>query len=120
MKFYYGDKLVRTSKNHIYTHAVIDMSDNNACLGCRASKETAEAIITTAIHAKENGIKECKTALKALEAGKKGYWVRERGHSYPIYFKDRKADYYIDWMESCKESIKRINENWVVVELEAR
>lgn len=120
MKFYYNNELVRTSKSHIYTHAVIDMA-TGSCKGCRANRETAEAIISTEISMYNRGIENCKKAIKALGNGSSGYMER---YGKRTYFNRFGAD---DTIESFKESIEwrvsRINEikeTWKVVELEAR
>lgn len=41
MKFYYNNKLVRTSKNHHYTHAW-KWRDSEKVLGCNANRELAQ------------------------------------------------------------------------------
>lgn len=121
MKFYYNGKLVRTSKNHVYTHAVIDQK-NESLKGCRANKDTALSIISSEISRIEKEIKDCKTAIKALEAGKSYYVIKERGHSYPIRFKDVNdptVERYTKWIEEYNQTIEYIRKNWIVVELEA-
>lgn len=122
MKFYYNGKLVRTSKNHIYTHAVIDQTTGDL-KGCRANKDTALSIISSEISRIEKQIKSCEIAIKALKAGKSYYVVRERGGSYPIRFKDchnPTVEGFTDYIEDYKKRIESIRENWKVVELEAR
>lgn len=43
MKFYYKGQLIRTSKNHHYTHAIIIVEDNEfKCVACSSSRELAE------------------------------------------------------------------------------
>lgn len=44
MKFYYNGQLMRTSKTHNYTHAVIAHHDDGtiSCIACSASRELAE------------------------------------------------------------------------------
>lgn len=120
MKFYYNGKLVRTSKNHEYTHAVINIT-NDGCMGCRASKETAEAIITSEIAQYEKRIANYESAIKALESGKSGYYAKEgRRIYYNKFSSDSTVERYIERIEWCREYINKVMANWQVVELEAR
>ena len=50
MKFYYDGELIRTSKTHHYTRAVVTRTKPGAtnkwdALGCRASLENAKALL---------------------------------------------------------------------------
>ena len=47
MKFYYKGHLMRTSKNHHYTHAVIRHNEDGTitCMGCSSSKQGAEKMM---------------------------------------------------------------------------
>lgn len=121
MKFYYNGKLIRTSKNHTYTHAVIDMSDGSL-KGCRASKETAEALIRSEISQYEKWIAEKKKAIKAIENGKNYYITKERGRSYKITIDQpyQTIEWYTKGIEGNNKGIEHIKANWQVVELEAR
>ena len=118
MKFYYNGQLVRTSKNHEYTHAVIDMSNGNL-EGCRANKETAESIISSEISRVSKSIQNHKNELKAIEQGKKMYRVKEGRRNYwmPITRTAEQVKKNIEW---CENYIKKVEANWKVVELEAR
>ena len=120
MRFYYNGELVRTSKNHIYTHAVIN-TENNACMGCRANKENAEAIITSEIASNEKRIANSETAIKALENGKSGYYVKDGRHTWYCKFeKEDTVDRYTESIKWRRERIDYIEKNWKVVELEAK
>jgi hypothetical protein len=120
MKFYYNGQLVRSSKNHTYTHAVIN-TENNACMGCRTSKENAEAIITSEIADLNRKITNSESAIKALESGKSGYYVKEgRRTWYCKFSKDDTVEWYTEGIERRRERIGYIKTNWQVVELEAR
>lgn len=120
MKYYYNGELVRTSKNHIYTHAVIDIT-NNSLKGCRSSKDNAEAIISSEISHYEQKIRNYESALKALENGKSGYYAKEGRRTYYNRFDPaRTAEEYRKWIEWNKEYISRVKNNWKVVELERR
>lgn len=119
MKFYYNGQLVRTSKNHEYTHAVIDTTDGKA-VGCRVGEDKAQAIISTEVSQTQRSINNCKNAIKAMEQGKSGYYYKDGRRTYYCKFGTRTADDYrerIEWLESY---IDRINATWKVVELEVR
>ena len=47
MKFYYNGQLMRTSKTHHYTHAIIRHNDDESitCMGCSSSKQGAEKLM---------------------------------------------------------------------------
>ena len=120
MKFYYDGRLIRTSKNHEYTHAVIDITDYG-CVGCRVGEDKAEAIIRTEISQTERNIANCRAALKALEDGKDGYFYKEGRHTwYSKFSKSQTAEYYEAIIERLSGYIDRINTTWKVVELEMR
>lgn len=120
MKFYYNGNLVRTSKNHIYTHAVVNTVSGKA-IGCRANKENAEAIISSEIAQYERGIKNCESAIKALQSGKSGYYSKDGRRSWFCKFDpDRTVSDYEEWIESRRNRIEEIKATWKVVELEAR
>lgn len=120
MKFYYNGKLIRTSKNHEYTHAVIDITDSG-CVGCRVGADKAEAIIRTEISQAERSIANCKTAIKALEAGKDGYFYKEGRRTWYCKFSSSNTiERYTESIEHLQNYIDRINNTWQVVELEAR
>ena len=123
MKFYYNNQLVRTSKNHEYTHAVIviDADGKIGCIGCRTSLQAAQAVKQGEINACYRGIDNANEAIKALQAGKEGYYYLDgRKKWYAKFDKDRTVDYYKEWIEGNKRHIKKIEDEWQVVELEAR
>lgn len=123
MKFYYNGKLIRTSKNHHYTHAVI--TENNEkinCLGCRANRESAESIITERINRTKTGIENGKEMIKALKANKSGYYAKDGRRSYYVRFSEAPDHYTIEnaerWIRENEEYIEEIQKTWKVVELE--
>lgn len=123
MKFYYNGKLVRTSANHIYTHAVIKGEKNGKYLveGCRANKEAAEQIITSRINWCKGNIKDAENAIKALENGESGYWYTFRGTRWFNKFTSRSTvEIYKESIEMNLRDIEQVKNNWKVVELEAR
>ncbi len=119
MKFFYNDKLVRTSRNHVYTHAVLD--DQGRCAGCRTSREAAEGIIRSALHQAQESIENSKRHMKAIEAGQKRYKYVEGRRTYylPVEPGDT-VERCQSWIEAKLERIDYIKSNWRVVELEAR
>lgn len=121
MKFYYNGKLVRTSKTHEYTHAVIDMSDGSL-KGCRACKENAEALIKSEIAQYEKWIAEKKKAIEAIKSGRNYYITKERGRSYKIKIDQpyQTIEWYENGIKGNSMGIEKIKSNWQVVELEAR
>ena len=120
MKFYYNGQLIRTSKNHEYTHAVIDITDNQ-CVGCRVGEDKAEAIIRSEISQAERSIANCKSAIKALENGKSGYYSKDGRHTYYCKFNTSNTiERYTRSIDHLNNYISRIKETWKVVELECR
>ena len=122
MKFYYEGKLIRSSKCHVYSHAVLDKGRNNCCVGCRADKRNAEAVISSEISGNRRAIKNLHAMIKAFNEGKKGCWIDEgRGRSWLRKFdSDDSVESFEKWIKSHENRIAYIEENWVVVELEAR
>lgn len=120
MKFYYNGQLVRTSKNHEYTHAVINTA-NGGCMGCRVGKDKAEAIISTEVAHYEKKISNYTNAIKAMESGKSGYYCKDGRHTYYTKFSaDSTIEQYRQWIEWNRDYINKVKTNWQVVELEAR
>ena len=122
MKFYYQDKLIRTSKNHNYTHAVID-TRTGKCLGCRTSMEACESIITTEINRFLRGIHSNEERIKALEAGKSGYYIKDGKRTYWHKFGSSPYDTIEkshENIDSYRKMIESIRQNWQIVELECR
>lgn len=124
MKFYYNGKLIRTSQNHNYTHAVIDTERNNALIGCRASKDTAESVISGEINRLERSLKNHEAIKKALENGKPGFYGKDGRRTYWVRFSENESYYTLEsverWMICDKKEIEYVKNNWKVVELEAR
>lgn len=116
-KFYYNGKLIRTSKSHHYTHAVIDM-ETGKVKGCRSNREAAEAIIASQINFLNDVIANCNNAIKAIQNGESRYICREGKRTYRMQVSSE-VDYqsYIDMDTEAIENVKR---NWKVVELEER
>lgn len=121
-KHYYNGKLLRTSKSHKYAYAVIDDSKKiNFLIGCSASLESAQALISSEISRSKVHIDNYKKMIDAKENGKKYVDVKVGRKIYRQYVSDYK-DYSI---ESFKEDIahmesyiEHIEEHYKVVELE--
>lgn len=118
MKFFYNDKLVRTSKTHHYTHAVIRI-DTGKALTCSATRQGCESFINSYISEAVQGIENAKRALNALTAGRSKYEIKFGRKSY---FETVKHDpaYYQEWIDGNNKRIEWIRTNWKIVELEER
>lgn len=121
MKYYYNDVLVRTSKNHKYTHAVIKRVDGKViCVGCSSSKAGAESIKRKEAAYYETRVNNNEAALAALAAGKSGYYYKDgRKTGYFKFEKDTTKEYYEKALEDNKTTLARIN-SWEIVEVEER
>ena len=119
MKFYYNDKLVRTS-SHAYTHAVID-TQTGELIGCRTSKKNAESIISSEISRCMTGIKNSESHLKAIQQGKRLYRYKYgRKYSWEKVEKEDSVETCQRFLDGFKKHIEYVENNWKVVELEAR
>ena len=119
MKFYYNGKLMRTSKNHIYTHAVIN--ERGGLIGCRANREAAEAIISAELSTLQRGLKNGEIKKKAIESGATRYRVSTGRISYWEPVRDTDTIERCDeWIASRREKIEAVRIGWQIVELEAR
>lgn len=120
MKFYYNGKLVRTSKNHVYTHAVIN--ENGGCIACSSTRKGAEQVISSEISYNERRLQTQLNKKKAIEEGAAGYWdVSERKHYWEKFRgKDYQTlEYAEEQIEWYKKQIEVVR-SWKVVELEAK
>ena len=120
MKFYYNDKLIRTSKTHVYSHAVINTVTGRV-IGCRSTLLGAQQLFNSYISEARTGIENAKRGLKAVQAGKKVYESRRGNRTY--WDRINKGDdeaYFQKWIDSNEAYIERISRDWKVVPLEAR
>ena len=123
MKFYYNGQLMRTSKNHNYTHAVVIEDEKGLrCYGCHKDAKGCEAEINRSINECLRGIDNANEALKALAAGKDGYYAKDgRGRRWFTKFKNTSTvEFYNNWINDNKAYIDTVRRTWKVVELEAR
>ena len=115
MKYYYNDKLIRTS-DHVYTHAVI--SENGKCVACRNGY--ANAVKAKNAEKSNAVIKEGTDAINALKAGKTSYIYKVGRVPFKYYFK---PDDTIEKYENAIARAEKRNQtvdSWQIVELEAR
>lgn len=117
-KFYYNGKLVRTSKNHMYTHAVINI-DKGTLIGCRACEKGAIDLKESYLSERRTGMRNAEAAIEAFKKGKTYYMAKVGRRDYPEKFhKEDTLESLQSWLNQCKESIEYIQKNWKVVELE--
>lgn len=122
MKYYYKGQLIRTSKNHKYTHAVIQIAKDGgfACIACSSSKDGAEKSKRKEASYYEQRVANNEAAIKAIEAGKNGYYYKDGRHTgYYKFEKDNTIEYYKSCLEDNKRTLDRIN-GWEIVELEEK
>lgn len=68
MKFYYNDKLMRTSKTHEYKYAII--TENGDLWSCHGTLEAAQKEFRRPISECETSIADTKKIIASLEKGK--------------------------------------------------
>ena len=120
MRFYYNGKLVRTSENHEYTHAVIYAPTGEA-IGCRTSLKAAESFKSSEISGYRKGIENYKAAIRAIESGKTYIMVKAgRGYSYKWGLNGETVEGLLKGIKEKEERIAHIEKNWIVVELERK
>lgn len=120
MKYYYNGKLVRTSKEHHYTHAVIDVTTGKL-IGCRSNEDAAKSVITSEIHRKEQDKENSRACIIAIKAGKRMYRYKDgRRSGYIQVDKEDTVEKCEKWVANLDKQIEYINQNWKVVELEER
>ncbi len=117
MKFYYEGKLVRTSKNHHYTHAVISGTGN--VFTCSSSEELARKALNAHLSGYRTGIENNRRAIKAIEQGKTSYLVKEGRSNYPTKLRHTKEEYE-EGIRHMQDTIEWITNTWKVIELEER
>lgn len=121
MKYYYNDQLIRTSKNHKYTHAVIKRVDGKiVCVGCSSSEDGARKIKQKEVSYYETRIANNEAAIKALKDGKSGYYYKDgRKTGYCKFEPERTIEFY----EECKADNEATLNNlkkWEVVAIEEK
>jgi hypothetical protein len=120
MKYYYNGKLVRTSKNHIYTHAVIDIS-NMKVIGCRGSLEKAESLLTSELNYIARSIENGKNKLKCFKEGKPRYGWKDGKRVWYSSFKSTDTEESIlEGIRYSENYLETIKQNYKIVELESK
>lgn len=116
-KFYYNGKLVRTSKTHVYTHAVIN--EKGDVLRCSSTEVLAKAFITSELSRAENEIIDSDKAIKALRNGEKGYSSTCYGRR-KIWISFSRFGITVEKCEfsknACADYIRQV-QGWKIVEL---
>ena len=123
MKFYYNNTLVRTSKTHNYTHAIITENESGIDIvyACASSYELAKKRYDSEMNNAKNNLEFCKALLNAKENNKKTFMYKGKSKSVKEY------QYEYCTIENLKKNIdsdtKYINayyHNAKIVELEAK
>ena len=118
MKFYYKDKLVRTSKNQHYTHAVITESEKGIGVwACASRRDLAEKAMQKEINWHSAQGDNLREHIKAIENGKKEYYCH--GRYYKTSPKDD-ADALRRYLAEHEERIAEMRATFKIVELEER
>lgn len=108
MKFYYNDKLIRTSQTHVYKFAVLH---GDRCLGCSTTREGALKNACALNNAKKD--------LAIFESVLNGTYVRKSRNHYTAEQIIKRAG-GIEAVKKQIDSCKTYIAECVVVELEAR
>lgn len=120
MKFYYNGELVRTSKNHHYTHAIFNV-EKNALVSCHASEDLARKAKASEISGWRSGIENGKRMVKAFESGKSYYRAKVGNREFTAKIgRNETLESLQQWVESREAGLKNVEENWQIVELEER
>ena len=122
MKFYYNGQLIRTSKNHEYTHAILD--EKGICQGCRTSKQACQSYINTEINRCRQEIENDERCIKALQEGKSGYYYKDGRKTWYSKFEKGNNWHTVEFREEnikfLQARIEIMESKWQVVELEQR
>lgn len=122
MKFYYNGKLIRTSANHEYTHACIrEKADGSfVVLGCRTSRDAAEAIKRSKISQNRQAVANYEAALAAIDSGAKYFINKAGGKEYRKEVGGMYTRKNLEkWISECAESMKE-HRALKIVELERK
>lgn len=121
MKYFYNDKLIRTSKTHHYTHACIEVKEDGTiiCQGCSSSKAGAEKVKNTVISEIERFIFSHKACIKALEEGKRGYYNKRHEFISFGQYRDFDIESEKTYLEGDQKNLERV-QKWQIVEVEER
>ena len=114
MKFYYNDKLVRTSKTHIYTHAVMF---NENLIACSSSYDLAVKRLNEFISKNDKNMEYYEEVITKYENG-----IKSKVYSNGRYktMTDEIYNEYVEMLNRAKEYRKEKVNNTHIVELEQR
>lgn len=117
MKFYYNGNLIRTSKTHTYTHAVL--KPDGKAFACSSSLDGAKKAVQKEISGWEASKNNCRKAIKAINAGQSYYFCQHGRMTYKVSLKgETVADYERRMREY--DSFIEMYKSYQIVELEAR
>lgn len=117
MKYYYNGNLIRTSKTHTYTHAV--MKPDGKAFACSSSFDGAKKALQKEINGWEASKNNCIRAIKAINAGQSYYFCQHGRMSYKVSLKNETVAYYERRMREY-DTIIESYKSFQIVELEAR
>lgn len=117
MKFYYNGNLIRTSKNHVYTHAAL--TPEGKTYACSSSLEGAKKAVRKEISSCETILNNYRNAIKAIEAGQPYYSAKESGQNWMRRLNGETVADFEMYIDQVKSRIAYYKE-FQIVELEAR
>lgn len=123
MRFYYNGNLIRTSRTHHYTHALLN--SRGGAVMCSAKRSACESFKQSAINHCLQGIENGKSAIKALEAKRGGYW-RKEGRKTEWYSFSELEEWGMRPKAKYEEIIAEMEhklqlfQSWQIVEIEER
>lgn len=117
MKYYYNGNLVRTSKTHHYTHAVVTGYDT--VFSCNSSEALAVKALRSWANGYKNEAENGKKAIKALDEGKSHYMRREGNRDWYTKMTYTREQYERQ-IEQAQSAYDWIVSTWKVVKLEER
>ena len=117
MKFYYNGNLIRTSKTHTYTHAVL--KPDGKPFACSSSLDGAKKAIQKEIGGWETSKKNCREAIKAINAGKPYCFFQHGRMTIKVSLKGETVADYEKHIQEYDRIIEKYK-SYQIVELEAR
>lgn len=95
MKFYLDDKLVRTSKTHVYTCALV--TESGSVLSCHGSFEQALKAKNQLLAKIRQNRENVEAAIRAIDAGQTTYWCRYGRDTWKAKVTEPR-EYYADYV----------------------
>lgn len=115
MKYYYKDKLVRTSNNEYHFASVYESETGFRTLSCSKTMEGANKEITRSINEILRSVDYYDEYLKAIEKGMKHFWYKN--YKKEVNETSERVKQYLDYQ---LEKLDKIRKYCKVVEIEAR